>query len=318
MKKFVVKLLLLVVVIAAISMAINFLYVRNLTNFGTMGEQKNDSAYITDVPMGIDICDVGNSHGYYGFNYEGVDSGLTCFNFALPSQSMSYNYRVIRNYKDNLSENATVFICVSYNSFFGKSETELDDFASKNKRYYHFLNKENIKQFDLANLVWVKYLPALAASPDKLIITILGRNEASDVWANMTDADAAKEHGLLRYNTHVAAHVGEDGKRIANEDEIQACLDLINMVKEIGGTPILVTTPFLKEYPESVAQNDPAFYDDFYGVINDIVDKTGVTFIDSKDDERFNDKYEYFFNTDHMNRDGAYAFTNALIGEIVK
>ena len=67
-----------------------------------MGHLKNDKVYIKNVPDKIEICNVGNSHGYYGFNYEEYENKNVCFNFSLPSQSMSYNYLILENYKVNI------------------------------------------------------------------------------------------------------------------------------------------------------------------------------------------------------------------------
>ena len=67
MRRFIEKLIILVLLVAAITFGVNHLYMSHLVNYGTMGELRNDSSYIADVPDHIQVCDVGNSHSYYAF-----------------------------------------------------------------------------------------------------------------------------------------------------------------------------------------------------------------------------------------------------------
>lgn len=313
MKKFIKNLFVFILIIVAVIGGINSLFIYRSINYGTMGIAKNDNAYIENVPEKIDICNFGSSHGYYGFNYENVSDEYVCYNFALPSQSLSYDYRILDSYRDNIVPGATVYICISYNSFFGEKETEDSKFESKNRRYYKFLEPSSIKEYDLKTLMFVKYFPSLIASPEEMIDTIILGKKPDDFWCDSTNSDEAKKHGNARYERHVKDRTDDEGKRIFNQEEIDAAIDLINLSYEIGATPVLVTTPYLSDYTEAVKENDPLFYDDFYGVINDIQNKTGVRYFDYQSDERFIGNYDLFFNTDHLNRAGAMKFTDILI-----
>lgn len=280
-------------------------------NYGTMGEHKNDFAYITDVPEKIQICNFGNSHGYYGFNYDAYSDEFVCFNFSLPSQTMSYNYNILQNYQENIELGAVVFICVSYNSFFGTDETESEDFLSKNNRYYHFLDKQYIKQYNAKTNIFVNYLPALSTNITDLFKTTLGK----DFWQGVTSAESALKHGSRIYQSHVAKNVDNDGNRIINENEIAAVYEMINLCKNIEATPILITTPYLSEYTEPVLKNDPGFYNDFYEILENIITDTGIEYWDYQFDNRFTSSYSFFFNSDHLNRYGAKEFTEILMNK---
>ena len=161
MKKFLFhSTLFFLLVLGAVSL-INFLYVRNY---------KVET--IKNVPDDIEICNFGNSQPYNGIDYSVIDQ-YTCFNFALPAQSFSYDLRILENYKGKLKPGAKVLICCSYHSFFGKPETDSSDFASKNRRYYYFLPSKLIKEYDFTTDVILNYFPALTAK-ELLIPTILG------------------------------------------------------------------------------------------------------------------------------------------------
>lgn len=317
MKQFVKKIIVMILILATITGTINFLYLSHVSNYGTMGPHKKDSAYVVDVPSAIEICNFGNSHGYYGFDYEDYEKEYTCFNFSLPSQSMSYNYRILENYRDCIAPGATVYICVSYMTFFGAPESSGGDFASKNKRYYHFLDEKYIKNYDLNTAIFVKYIPALAESNIfRLLKTVFGiGGTKDDMWAGSTNSADALIHGKARYESLVASNIDGNGKRIYNDEEITALYEMIDLCKELQATPVLITTPYLSEYTAPVLENDPDFYDDFYGIIDQVQEETGVQYIDYAFDERFSDRYDLFFNTDHLNRKGARMFTKILFNE---
>lgn len=321
MKKLVKNFTILVGILAVLVSAINRLYIHNTVNCGTMSKCKNDKAYIENVPEGIDICNFGDSQGYYGFNYDDYIDDYTCFNFSLPSQSMTYNYRILKNYQNNIKSDATVYINISYVSCWGRREESASDFQSKNQRYYRFLQKEYIKGYDAGTDFLVNYLPALAVSPQTLIRTVTnmeGGGGGVNTWDHVTCETNAITHGMARYRSHVAGNVNEDGTRIINKEEISAVYDMIELCRKIGAEPVLITTPYLAEYIEAVKKNDPKFYDDYYGVINDIVKNTDVRYYDYQCDDRFVSRYDLFFNTDHLNRDGAKKFTSVLLQETLE
>ena len=53
------------------------------------------TAKFKDIEPGIVISNTGSSHGLYGFNYEELGEEYNCFNFALESQRLSYDYRIV-------------------------------------------------------------------------------------------------------------------------------------------------------------------------------------------------------------------------------
>lgn len=65
----------------------------------------------------IEISNTGSSHGLRAFNYDDIEE-YNCFNFALVSQSLSYDYRLVSYYSDQLADNGVMFIPISYFSFF--------------------------------------------------------------------------------------------------------------------------------------------------------------------------------------------------------
>lgn len=80
-----------------------------------------------NMPEGIQICNFGSSHGLNGFNYDGVSDKFSCFNFSLHSQTLMYDYRILKHYVNHIKEGGIVFVIISYFSLFGEPEIESDD-----------------------------------------------------------------------------------------------------------------------------------------------------------------------------------------------
>lgn len=314
MKKFLFRVAVYFVALAVITLSVNMLYVHKLRKI-------DGTAKMLDVPNNIQICNFGSSHGQNGFNYEDASKKYVCFNFAMGSQSLVYDYKIMQNYKDKIGKGAKVFLLASYFSLFGMPEVYDPDFDSKNKRYYRFLPPEYIVQYSARTDFYVHYFPALAADTIMSLVEILFAGYGNDGWAQ-TAEDYAKNPqeaslwGRKRFDVHFEGMLNtRNGKRIIRRESMEAIYGMINLCRELEAVPILVTMPFLKEYTNPAKEYDPSFLGDFYGVIQKIVSDTGIKYYDYSTDERFSHDYSLFMNMDHLNRKGARKFTDILLLE---
>ncbi len=255
----------------------------------------------------------------YGFNYEDLEKDYACFNFGLRAQFLSYDYRLFQQYRNHINDGTVVFIPVSYFVLFGGEDTERYSFEARNKRYYSILSASLIKEYDLQTDLFVRYLPALATSTGDLIQTLLGRsiNTRSDRWQKDATGMDVSEDAKKSFDQHIASAYSEDGSIQYNQEEIDALYALIKGCQEKGAIPILITTPYLREYTDEIKENAGDFYDSFYSIMDEVVRDTGVEFYDYAFDERFIDNYSWFMNSDHLNQEGARNFVNILMNEIV-
>lgn len=307
MKKFVIKLIVFCTIIAVFTLAVNARYV-SVRN--TSGTDK-----FNNVPEEIQICNFGSSHGQNDFKYDDFQDKYTCFNFGLGSQSLDYDWRIMQCYQDKISDDAVVFITISYFSFYGIDETLKGDFLSKNKRYYRFLPKEYIKDYDFETCIFETKLPSLTAY-ENLISNLINGTKDTDEIENAGNIDL-KKYADAAYRRHlVNEKIDENGNRIINQEYMDALYSMIALCKEKGATPVLVTTPYLQDYTYAVMNNEPDFLDEFYGMINEVVNATGVAYYDYSRDDRFKDKYEWFLDVDHLNHEGAVQFVDILMAEV--
>ena len=229
-------------------MAINMWYMNTISYRQEVITNSNYRKF-ENVPYDIEICNFGSSHGSNDYFYDKFQTKYTCFNFALPSQSLDYDYRIFEHYKEHISENAIIFITISYMSLYGIDESLYDDFRSKNKRYYHFLPKELIKEYELKTDVFETCLPALVQY-DKLLPVLVGKqDDSTEDWTRTADQIDMNEYVSEAYKRHLVRNkMDEYGNRIINKEYVNSLIDMIDMCREINARPILVTTPYLSEY----------------------------------------------------------------------
>lgn len=319
MKRFLTVLILFVLILALFTFAVNALYLYQQNQVAdTMSPMRNSDAVIRNVPEGIEVACFGSSHALLGIDFEDYEQDYVCFNFGQASQFLSYDERLLQHYLDHFEPGATVLITISHFSLFGKPDTEYDNFAALNKRYYKLLPDELIKQYDAKTDFYVTKFPALAAEDAlSLLSMLIGRNHPNTEWENSTNPEQAAENAENRYKTFVESKRAADGSRLYNQEEIDALYHMIALCQENGLRPVLITTPYLSEYMDQIRENDLAFLDDFYGIIDQIREKTGVPYFDYSTDDRFVSNYEFFHDADHLNRSGARYFTEILFQEIV-
>ena len=313
MRKFLTRSAVYLSIIAAVTLALNLYYISVYPDYNSM-----------NVPENIQICNFGSSHGQRGFNYEDFNGKYICSNFALSSQSLLYDYRILQHYKDKIQSGANIFMVVSYFSFFGSPEVESSNFLSRNKRYYKFLPREMILQYDWRTDLYVNYLPCI--SPAGLLAIIKRRDDKKfadnfnvydEGWNIVTTSRDAAIDAPKAYGRHISQKLDGTGKRLRKHEAFEAIYGMIDLCRKIGARPILVTVPYMSEYTDFIRKNDPEFFADFYSVVQEIQRNTGIEYHDYAFDARFCGEYSLFMNSDHMNREGARRFTNTLLREVL-
>ena len=298
-----------------IVLSVNFLYVCK-----GGGREDPETLRFKDVPYDLDVCNFGSSHGLYGFDYEDYEDDYSCFNFAMNSQYPTYDYRILQYYQDHLKEGTIVFLPLTDYMLFGKKQTETEDFASLNKRYYRILPASLIRNYDLETAIMLKCLPSLEADRKDLSDTLLGKKKpeyvsfyesVADYWNRETNYEEAKEDVAERTGIRLLECKEE------NTEEIEAVYAMIRLCQEKNAVPILITMPTVRLYQEMEADFDPTFHDRYHAIIDRIISDTGVSYLNAELDERFCDDYVLFRDSDHLNHEGARKMTKILFEEIV-
>lgn len=311
MKKFIKKLFLIGIIILLLTSVINSTYM-----YAVEVRDEDDLAKYKMIPQEIQLCNLGSSHGQKSFCYEGIDE-FVCFNFALSAQSLSYDYRILKTYKENLQEGCVVIIPISYFSFFGEAEEEMVGFESKNRRYYQILPDDKIKKYEYRQSILEKYFPALIAYENVFldIAAVAEGNVTKKNWEQTIKTEDAIEQAEKAYDQHIVKFFDNNDKYIINQEEIQALRDIISLCNEESFVPVLVTTPFLNENENVIKKKSPDFKEVFLRIIKE--NANSVSYYDYSTDSRFAYNYDMFSDVTHLNKEGAKHFTKIFLQEVL-
>jgi len=140
--------------------------------------RKSVQKFIDGVPDGLEIVNTGSTFALHGFDYKYF--GKKGFNFALAPQPLSYDYKILNQYKGNLVEGAVVVLVVCPFAFFVTDYS----YDHNNFKYYYFLDRENILNYSRAKNIIIKSGLAL-----------LNPREARRIASQIIKR-------ILRYDTH--------------------------------------------------------------------------------------------------------------------
>lgn len=303
MKHFIKHCILFLCIVLVVFFLYNTLFM-HLSSFGS------DTAKFTNIPDNLKIANTGSSHGLAAFRYDLLNMQDNSFNFAMTSQSLTYDYRIIEQYECKIKNAEILFVPISYFSFYSDEQSQAD-FNSKNERYYRFLKPEHIKDFNCNEYVLMNAFPVLYASPAELgkafcpFIPDASYHSTSAIALSDYSQDAANA-----YNRHYTQNLNEEHQLVPNPSEINAVYNIISLCEKDHIQPILITTPFRIEYNNMFNED---FYNSFYSIINKITSTTGCQYLDYSHDPEFEKSDSFFSNADHLSSAGGMRFTQKLL-----
>ncbi|NLI53325.1 MAG: hypothetical protein GX417_03275 [Clostridiales bacterium] len=226
-------------------------------------------------------------------------------NLAFGSQSIMMDERVLENYIDRFSDGAVLYIPVSYSSLLSAS-SDRSDFLSLNRRYYYFLRRDLIINFSWREWLAVKSPGLFIPNWEAQYWTVDEFDEAGVQTADTIDVQADANAAVQR---HILVHE-KNGEYTYNEETLLCLNRIIALCKDHQITPVLITTPFLREYNDLVPKD---FLDMQRSYLNTLAAEQQIEYLDFSQDVRFIDRYDLFLNSDHLNDNGALIFTDLLL-----
>lgn len=299
MKRFLVKGTIFVLIGLLLLTAINQRYI-STNGFKSL----NDTQKFMDVPTGIEIANLGNSHGLHAFYYE--ESNVKGFNFALPAQIFYYDYQILQQYADHIKKGAVVLIPVSYFSF--QADTRGDRFMEGNPRYYRFLDPKRIKFFSLADLIRYRFFPVISAEKN-LSYILHDKGTDKNYWEIQTSSMAPEKMAKDGEET-AERHLGfiHNGKMFEDENT-QYLEKIIAYCQQQGFRPVLITTPYTAYYNQHFPEEVLAA---FRQQVMSIARKYDVIYLDYSHDERFSGNGRLFIDSTHLNLPGRKQFSKTV------
>ena len=135
MKRFIIKIILLAFPIL-FSELVMVILLRNIPN-----DYEFKKEYLDNNAAEIETMILGSSHSFYGFNP--VYFTTKTFNASHISQSLNYDFQIIKKYQTELKQLKTIVLPISYFTFFWKLEGSPESWRVKNYKIYYGLEAFN-------------------------------------------------------------------------------------------------------------------------------------------------------------------------------
>lgn len=315
MKKFVLRILIVFIMCIIFFKIYHLVYINTIVAKDENKMAEGGKFYF--IPKNIQVANVGSSHGEYDLIYDDIE-GYTCFNMAMTGQTVEYDERILEQYIGHMGKNSVLIIPVSYMSFLMDEKSfDREYFESKNKRYAHILRYSNIIDMSFTNYCKMRYLSFFYENDksemehlldDVLFGQVMEQVSIGDRTADMINIIQDSEDA---YQRHVLNY--KEGDNYLFKDDLKtSVINMVNMCKKRGITPVFITTPYLQEYLD---QAEDEFLVQFYELIDNICKEAGVDYYDYSRDARFSARYDLFMDSDHLNTAGGKMFTKILFDE---
>ena len=268
-----------------------------------------------DISCELDLCNLGSNSGNYAFDYEGT--GLKAENWAVGPQTLSYDFRVLKNYFSYLKEGATVLIPICP---FSCCVKDFED-DSVNNKYYSFLHPKLILNYSKTTnnktmrFVNTPFQQSPLTSLKRLIRDIPLADTQNELKAEKfleMDAESWMTSWKKQFNiSDLNAPLSEQNSDCKNFNT-RLLSDIISFCLERNLQPVVLLPPVSKALNSKFSETFRENY--IYSFVRESI-HDGIPFLDYFDDSQFLDSSLYF-DALFMNRKGAKLFTKQVLNDL--
>lgn len=291
MKKFLIKSILFIS-----PLLLCFIYLEvELRSLDTFLKQKKE--YLESNVENIEVLVLGNSHALNGINP--ADFNLNTFNLGMGSQSLFYDFGITKKYVTRMPKLKYVLISLDYHTLY-HTNSENRDFLYTH--YYGLRYKEGYQKSDLSMLF---YGFGLKKGID-MVFTSTPEVAFCKGWIGYEGSNKAElslksgENRVAFFNEMI--NENRDYKN-AIVDQIESFVGVLDSLKI---QPVFVTLPcsqYFKTYADSMIWNENI------AIVKQLNQKYNIPYLNFYEND-MEDKY--FFNSDHMNKDGAQVISKDI------
>lgn len=273
------------------------------------------SKFLNKSDFDIDICNLGSTSAKYSFDYR--NAGMKGENWALESQTLSYDFRVLKNYSSYLKEGAFVLIPLCP---FSGCVTDYDN-DNINHKYYSFLNPVFILNYSKSTKEKVsKFIDSpFQCFPIISLIRII--KDIKEVDSRIMDKDQL-EIDATQFITNRKIQFGIDDLdgpvSLQTLESIKfnrnVLSEMIYFCTERKLKPIIILPPASKALTSKLSETFRCSY--IYSLIKGINNES-VRFLDYFEDNRFKNN-DMYFSSFYMNEKGRTVFTQAFLNDLGK
>ena len=262
------------------------------------------------VPMDLDIVNFGSSENIMAVDFNIIPERKT-FNFALHGQYLTLDERLLNSYKENFSDDTVVILPASF--FTPYYDNELTDTVKG--VYYRILDIDQIPDLKIADLLLYRYFPLLSSKEN--VFESFSSLEYEELTFSELDAKVEDEFLLEHAEEYGQTYLNERIKDATPNAECDASYHrILDLCKENGWKPVLLTVPVHKYYREQFPEDILAlFYEYVDGLLQEYPD---AIYLDYSTDGRFYTNNSLYYDSDHLNQDGRTLFTQILYDDLIK
>jgi len=96
--------------------------------------------YLDHHAKDVNILFLGSSHVYYGIDPKYIKSS---FNAGHVSQSLDYDFEILKKYQDNWTRLKYIVIPIDYFSLYSRLENDIDSWRVKNYKIYYHIDRDH-------------------------------------------------------------------------------------------------------------------------------------------------------------------------------
>lgn len=242
MKRFVIKTIYISLPILVVAILMEIL-LRNIPNDYLFKKQ-----YLDKHSSDIETLILGSSHSFYGINP--VYFSSKTFNASHISQSLNYDFEIIKKYEANFTNLKTIVLPISYFTLFGKLEAGSESWRVKNYVIYYSLNStKSLSDYSevLSNRINVNF-------KRMVLYYVLGHSTISCTklgWGTSYNSKNARdlvESGKTAAKRHTRDDINTDKYQEIFNDNILILNSIIQWCKENNVKVLLITPPAFEAY----------------------------------------------------------------------
>lgn len=277
-------------------------------------QHKQVKKFINGVPYELEIVNTGSSYGRYGFDYS--ETALKGFNLGIQPQSLSYDFKILKQYKKHFKTKCKVIIVLP-TLVFGFIDYP-DDLM--NTKYYYFLDTKYINGYSkFKYFTRIKY-PILAA---KRNLKHFIKDQEMDLYetneSNLTYQDVEKEAKMRidgwkkQFNLENMSSPNSV-KHLENIfiNTTKLVSKMIDFCISNGFCPVIVVPPVSKVLNNMISREfmEEVLYKNIRNA-----NTQNIQVCDYLYDERFQN-YKLYVNSDFLNKKGRSLLTKTVIEDL--
>ncbi|KRB54162.1 hypothetical protein [Flavobacterium sp. Root186] len=294
MKKFIIKSILFLIPVLLFTIFLENL-IRSVPNDYSIKKE-----YLDKNSAKIEVLILGSSHTYFGIDPKYITAKT--FNSAYISQSVDYDFEILKKYKTRFKQLKYIVIPIDYFSLYSRLEEGTEKWRIKNYNVYYNVNSSG--PFKLSN-----HFELLngKVSDNIMRVNLHYKEHKND---NITCNGSG--WGTI-YKSENSINLTETGKAAAKrhtiniqdniyyKENIKTIKSIIQLAEEINVKVIFITSPAYKTY---TANLEPNQLKGTIGFMNKTSkDNRNVMYYNLLEDKSFIDKD--FYDADHLNEIGA-------------